>query len=549
MSLVKKLLFAGGLCVVVVALLALAAYARFGMQGPELTSVDPTIDLRERPCEEGIRGARCGVIDVPLDYKNSDGESIETGFIYYPALGFGSGDDSAVKVIGGGPGVAVSGMLAETPMWAIRYKFRDRPILAADPRGIGLSTELECEVFDKDLETYPDLPQLGEKCAEQLGPDRVHYSTANTSRDFDLVRRALGLEQLDVTGFSYGTNLGAVYAGMFPDATRTLTLDGAYPVSTFEDFHPTYHAGMRRQFQQFCERSGDCEGDDALAALDWAAEELRENPRPLDPQDDDQRLYPENLTLDPALLASLATALPSTGVAGPESLQGGAETFHLPTIGAVLEARDEGNWSKLEDLALEKIWLPKDNFSNPAWNVGSTGLAWSVNCPESKMPWEESAGLEERRAQLSEVAEEVAPGDYAPFTAEEWANRPDTNENGNNYYNECIGWPGPPEDHQTELPEEFDDWSPDLPVLVINGDYDMNTTNEAAERAAAQFDGVRSDQVSFARFEHHGHAVIPASTCALGLWSDFVGNTSVEDPNRCLDADPKSASIESPPEN
>ena len=50
-------------------------------------------------------------------------------------------------------------------------------------------------------------------------------STANVARDLDLLRQAVGDEQLTYLGFSYGTLLGAVYANLFPDRVRALTLD------------------------------------------------------------------------------------------------------------------------------------------------------------------------------------------------------------------------------------------------------------------------------------------------------------------------------------
>lgn len=41
-------------------------------------------------------------------------------------------------------------------------------------------------------------------------------STKDTARDLDLIRSALGQEQLTYFGWDYGTYLGSVYASMFP---------------------------------------------------------------------------------------------------------------------------------------------------------------------------------------------------------------------------------------------------------------------------------------------------------------------------------------------
>ncbi len=64
-----------------------------------------------------------------------------------------------------------------------------------------------------------------EACARAGGPLLDHASTANVARDLDLLRQAVGDERLTFLGFSYGTQLGQVYANLFPDRVRALTLD------------------------------------------------------------------------------------------------------------------------------------------------------------------------------------------------------------------------------------------------------------------------------------------------------------------------------------
>lgn len=43
-----------------------------------------------------------------------------------------------------------------------------------------------------------------------------HVSTADTARDLDLLRRAVGDPELSYYGNSYGTTLGATYANLSP---------------------------------------------------------------------------------------------------------------------------------------------------------------------------------------------------------------------------------------------------------------------------------------------------------------------------------------------
>ncbi|MEW2386494.1 alpha/beta hydrolase [Micromonospora sp. NPDC047707] len=52
-----------------------------------------------------------------------------------------------------------------------------------------------------------------------------HVTTANTARDLDAIRAALGEEKASFLGTSYGSALGAAYASMFPDRTDRIVID------------------------------------------------------------------------------------------------------------------------------------------------------------------------------------------------------------------------------------------------------------------------------------------------------------------------------------
>lgn len=68
--------------------------------------------------------------------------------------------------------------------------------------------------------------RFGLRCAERNGDLLAHVSTADTAKDLDLLRQAVGDPQLDFLGISYGTILGATYANLFPNKVRTMVLDG-----------------------------------------------------------------------------------------------------------------------------------------------------------------------------------------------------------------------------------------------------------------------------------------------------------------------------------
>jgi pimeloyl-ACP methyl ester carboxylesterase len=113
-------------------------------------------------------------------------------------------------------------------------------LVSFDPRGAGGSTPVRCTsnaAAADELVGSPVRPEqqaqffassaaLGHSCA--AAPDELlaHTSSANTARDLELLRQAVGDESLSFLGYSYGTYVGAIYANLFPDRTRAMVFDG-----------------------------------------------------------------------------------------------------------------------------------------------------------------------------------------------------------------------------------------------------------------------------------------------------------------------------------
>src|SRR6185295_727520 len=67
--------------------------------------------------------------------------------------------------------------------------------------------------------------EYADGCAERSGNMLPYMTTANTARDVDVVRAALGDKKLNYLGVSYGTYLGAVYGTLFPNHVRRMIVD------------------------------------------------------------------------------------------------------------------------------------------------------------------------------------------------------------------------------------------------------------------------------------------------------------------------------------
>jgi pimeloyl-ACP methyl ester carboxylesterase len=196
---------------------------------------------------EGCRaGDLCSTLEVPLDYQQPDGETIELALLKVPAADPDRRLGSLV-VNPGGPGAPGTDYAASATS-VFRSEVTDAyDVVGFDPRGTGASAPVDC-LSDRDLDAYiaqdpdPDTPaevdaydgwidRIGQGCVDLSGDLAAHVTTVEAARDMDVLRAALGESAMDYYGASYGTKLGATYADLFPDRVGRLVLDGAVDLS------------------------------------------------------------------------------------------------------------------------------------------------------------------------------------------------------------------------------------------------------------------------------------------------------------------------------
>ncbi len=66
--------------------------------------------------------------------------------------------------------------------------------------------------------------EFADRCNQHSGAIQQHASSTTTARDLELLRRAVGDSKLTYHGISYGTQLGAIYANLFPSRVRAMVL-------------------------------------------------------------------------------------------------------------------------------------------------------------------------------------------------------------------------------------------------------------------------------------------------------------------------------------
>jgi len=246
-----------------------------------------------QPCS-GEPVLDCAVFEVPLDHDDPDGPTIELVLVRRRA-------DDPSRRIGtllwnpGGPGASAIDMAsADDHLAGLGERF---DIISMDPRGIGYSTPVACDNHLDDVITLDPLPgdaaareELDEawrtfarSCAERSGDLLAHVGTADVVEDMEHIRVALGEEQLNFVGFSYGTYLGAAYADAYPERVRAFVLDGAVdPEQAGFGLIAVQAEGLERAINAFlddCAQTPDCPlNPDPHARYDAFVERLAVEP-------------------------------------------------------------------------------------------------------------------------------------------------------------------------------------------------------------------------------------------------------------------------------
>jgi pimeloyl-ACP methyl ester carboxylesterase len=232
--------------------------------------------LSWRSC--GVPGFECATMKAPLDYDKAGEGDVRLAVARKKATGSGKALGSLL-VNPGGPGGSAVGYLQAYAGIGYPAEVRARyDMVAVDPRGVARSEPVEC-LDGRDMDAYtqtdttPDDEEETEelvaayrKFAEGCGADSPellrHVSTVEAARDMDILRAALGDEKLTYVGASYGTFLGATYAGLFPNRVGRLVLDGAMdPSLPARRMNVDQTAGFETAFQSFardCVQQSDC---------------------------------------------------------------------------------------------------------------------------------------------------------------------------------------------------------------------------------------------------------------------------------------------------
>ena len=222
--------------------------------------------LAWRDCGAGLE---CDALQVPLDHDHPELTALELALIRRPA-----GDQARrigpLVVNPGGPGASGVSYLRASVSQMDPELLARFDVVSFDPRGVGASAGLDCHddlALWLSADPSPDddtewlflaeaARALAQRCAERHGALLAHVGTSDVARDLELLRRALGAQQLSYLGLSYGSLLGAVYAELHPERVRAFVLDGPLlPGQTLAEFTLEQSVALERAFEPPAELS------------------------------------------------------------------------------------------------------------------------------------------------------------------------------------------------------------------------------------------------------------------------------------------------------
>ncbi len=480
---------------------ALAAAATCGAAPNTITVGELTLTL----CNTHYTGY-CGSITRRLDPSGVVPGNIKVGFEYYPRHDVSRARLGTILPQEGGPGYSSTG--SRGFYLTIFDPLRDRrDVLIVDKRGTGRSDPINCP----ELQTGSTDLDADAACAKQLETKAWFYGTDYAVADIIAVMDALAIDDVDFYGDSYGTFVGQVLAGLYPNRLRSIILDSAFPVRTPDPWFADDWAAAWSGIDLTCDRSPSCSslGGIATSRMQRIIDIVRRQPIKGDAPDGNGNLQPT--TIDTSTLIYL---IDYAGFG--------------PPVYRDLDAAARA-WLDSED-SLPLLRLAAEAYTDNAYPPGaySYGLYEAVTCSDYLLLYDLNRSREIRDRQYAAAlqdAREHRPNLFAPFSVDEGID--------SKVYitplDSCLPWPMPPEDLAPGAPgaplppsAQF----PAVPTLVLSGDLDSITSVMDANDTAEQFPNAVHVIVP-----NLGHVVTDSDEigCTLGIARRFVESLSPGD--------------------
>ncbi|MFD8969072.1 alpha/beta hydrolase [Streptomyces sp. NPDC059568] len=427
-------------------------------------------------------GWQCATMQAPLDYTEPAGETIGIALIRSAAKDKDRRIGSLLFNFGGPGGSGVAALPGAAGLFDSLHARYD--LVGFDPRGVAESSGVVCRDNQQTerslrIDSTPDTPAeeqifledsaaFGAGCVKRSGRVLPYVGTTSAARDLDLLRQVLGDRKLHYFGFSYGTELGGVYAHLFPSKVGRLALDAVIdPTADYIGHSRNQALGFQRALDNYFKSRGTS-ARSGTARVVKLLDRLDHEPLPT------------------SMGRTLTQGLALTGIISPLY---GEESW--PELTGALEGAENGDGSGLLRLA--------DSY-NDRDAQGRYGVSHhaqrAISCADAKG----RVDAAEVRARLLADFSEVSPvfGPYLAWDLAGW----------------CARWPVAGEHETPEVAAPGAD-----PILVIGGKGDPATPYEGSGRMVAELgEGVGVHLT----FEGEGHgAYTTGNRCITQVVDDY----------------------------
>jgi pimeloyl-ACP methyl ester carboxylesterase len=353
---------------------------------------------------------------------------------------------------------------------------------------------LECpgeDAFTRELNAQDLSPddyetQMGQfllDCRDHLlaqDVDLARYNSVTNAHDLEDLRIALGYEQINIYGTSYGTRLGLTAMRYHPEGIRSAIIDSVFPPHADypSELVPSVTGAITRVFED-CAADPDCSAryPDLESNFYQVIDDLQAEPISISVDAGTPIIVDNEVFLD-AIYMALHYA------------------DEIPYIPRAIDAASRG-----------EIVDPIRSSVSTIMSYGqyvATGVYWSSFC------------LDEITFDTLENAQAVAD-DYPPQMAYFV---------GSSYFALCPLWTT-----GTADPIENEPVVSDIPTLVFAGRYDPITPPAWGQRAAEHLSNSH-----YYEFPNMGHGVMRSDDCGLSIGLQFLDNPTVEPDASCMES-------------
>lgn len=456
---------------------------------PTTESVDCWMPLPEGLVEG--ENVDCGYLNVPENRSDPSSQTIHLAFAVLHAPAEEVQPDPVIYLAGGPGGNAVG----ELESWLNTSYLEDRDFILLDQRGTGYSLpSLNCPENEEGEEDGT------QACHDRLISEGINlqaYNSAENAADVADLRVALGYDEWNLYGISYGTRLALTIMRDFPEGIRSVVIDSVYPpeINSWEEYGENTADVFTRLFEA-CVASETCNEaySDLGETFATVVEQLNAEPAEYTATDAETGEETDKTMSGDEFIDRIFQVMYSTS--------------SIPAIPSVISEVANENYAALDELEAgdgseEGFRLRQSQDEDVS---DSEGMNLSVDCQEEVAFMDETTSVDNVPAEPASLYQNSVNNIQSTF-------------------GDCQIWNLERADQRESEPVESD-----IPTLVAAGEFDPITPAKWAESAASYL-----PNSTFFVFPGGGHGVLDMNDCSVSILQAFLDDPTQELDGSCID--------------